>query len=135
MASLRPRAAQNTRTDWPEAFQAQMVSRQNCSRLRLRRRVFGTGGASSMVSEPPVYPSPQDAPPPDAYEKLEDLNLLSFLPAVNFGVATRPVSVVTADFTGDSKLDLVTANQFGNNVSVLLGNGDGTFQQAVSYAA
>src|SRR5438046_2214652 len=46
-----------------------MVSRQNCSRLWLRRRVFGTGGASSIVSEPPVYPSPQDAPPPDAYEK------------------------------------------------------------------
>ena len=31
--------------------------------------------------------------------------------------------------------DLVTANEFGDNVSVLLGNGDGTFQAAVNYGA
>ena len=29
----------------------------------------------------------------------------------------------------------MVANQDGNNVSVLLGNGDGTFQAAVNYAA
>jgi hypothetical protein len=38
------------------------------------------------------------------------------------------------DFNGDSKLDVVTANNLGNNVSVLLGNGDGTFQAAVNSA-
>ena len=32
VASLSPRAAQNARTDWPDSFQAAIVSRQNCSR-------------------------------------------------------------------------------------------------------
>jgi hypothetical protein len=45
-------------------------------------------------------------------------------------------SVATADFNGDGKLDLVVANSgSSNNVSVLLGNGDGTFQPAVAYGA
>jgi hypothetical protein len=41
---------------------------------------------------------------------------------------------VTAYLDGDSNLDLVTANQGGENVSVLLGIGDGTFAAAVNYA-
>ena len=43
------------------------------------------------------------------------------------------LSVVTADFNGDGKLDLgVGLNSF--DVDILLGNGDGTFQPAVQYA-
>ena len=34
------------------------------------------------------------------------------------------------DFNGDGKLDLAVANYGSNTVSVLLGNGDGTFQGA-----
>jgi hypothetical protein len=41
--------------------------------------------------------------------------------------------VAVGDFTGNGKLDLVTANFNTNTVSVLLGNGDGTFQPAVNY--
>src|SRR6266704_179312 len=36
--------------------------------------------------------------------------------------------VVTADFNGDGKLDLAVSNYGDNSFSVLLGNGDGTFQ-------
>jgi hypothetical protein len=43
--------------------------------------------------------------------------------------------VTVADFNGDGKLDLAVANNRSNNVSILLGNGDGTFQPAVEYGA
>lgn len=55
-----------------------------------------------------------------------------------------PTSVAISDFNGDGRADLVVANpselssqvgQFGNNVSILLGNGDGSFQVAVNYKA
>jgi hypothetical protein len=41
--------------------------------------------------------------------------------------------VAVADFNGDGKLDFVVANFNGNNVTVFLGNGDGTFQAGVNY--
>ncbi len=44
-------------------------------------------------------------------------------------------SVAVGDFNGDGKADLAVANYTSNNVSVLLGNGNGTFQAAVNYAA
>lgn len=50
--------------------------------------------------------------------------------ATNFSVGgtwTNPQSIISADFNGDGKLDIVTANYIGDNVSVLLGNGLGSF--------
>jgi hypothetical protein len=51
-----------------------------------------------------------------------------FVEAPQFAAGTNPQAVAWGDFNGDGKLDLVVANSGGNNVSVLLGNGDGTFQ-------
>ena len=47
----------------------------------------------------------------------------------------NPFSIVTADFNCDGNLDLVTANNdaSGMGVTFLAGNGDGTFQSAVTY--
>ena len=55
---------------------------------------------------------------------------------VEYATATggAPVALATADVNGDGKLDLVVVNYKTNNVSVLLGNGDGTFQTHVEYA-
>ena len=38
-----------------------------------------------------------------------------------------PFGVTLGDFNGDGKLDLAVANEEGNTVSILLGNGDGSF--------
>jgi hypothetical protein len=50
-----------------------------------------------------------------------------------FVLASRPDSVAVGDFNGDGKRDLAVAKrrfQVQNTVSILLGNGDGTFQAA-----
>ncbi len=52
-----------------------------------------------------------------------------------FPAGIRPRSVAVADLDGDSVPDLVTANELSDDVSVLLGNGDGSFQTGVSFAA
>ncbi|HYK49085.1 MAG TPA: VCBS repeat-containing protein, partial [Terriglobales bacterium] len=36
---------------------------------------------------------------------------------------------------GDGKLDLAVANSGGNTVSILMGNGDGTFQTQTTYTS
>lgn len=48
-----------------------------------------------------------------------------------------PASIATADFNGDGVLDLVVVNNDNDDstVTVLLGNGDGTFSRKGSYAA
>ncbi len=49
-------------------------------------------------------------------------------------VGTSPGTVVAGDFSGDGRLDLAVVNLGDNTVSVLLGNGDGTFAPQVTYA-
>jgi hypothetical protein len=45
-------------------------------------------------------------------------------------VGAGPLRVVTADLNNDGAADLVVSNYDGNSISVLLGNGDGTFSAA-----
>ena len=55
-------------------------------------------------------------------------------PATSFAVGVAPQGLATADFDGDGKIDLVTGNAFDNVVSILQGNGDGTFRTARTFA-
>jgi hypothetical protein len=52
----------------------------------------------------------------------------------DFAVGDNPQAVAAADFNNDGKLDVVVANGFNNNVAVSLGNADGTFQPAATFA-
>lgn len=58
---------------------------------------------------------------------------VEFANPVPYPVGSGPRGVVVADFNGDGKLDLATSNIASGNVSILLGNGDGTFQAAVNF--
>lgn len=65
-----------------------------------------------------------------------------FAKGKNYPVGITPIAIRAADLDEDGTLDLVVANYCGDancltpgSVSVLLGNGDGSFQAAVSYPA
>jgi uncharacterized repeat protein (TIGR02059 family) len=64
-----------------------------------------------------------------------NVQAMPFNPLVNYAVGDGPYSVTVGDFDGDLNLDLAVANSSANNVSILLGNGDGTFDPAVDYGA
>jgi hypothetical protein len=64
----------------------------------------------------------------------------TFQPAVEYGVGNTPTSVTVGDFRGDGKTDLALATGYYNGsrfapvaVSVLPGNGDGTFPSTPAY--
>jgi len=54
-------------------------------------------------------------------------------PTANYPTGIGPAGIASADFNNDGVPDLVTANQTANTASILLGNGDGTFQTNVDY--
>jgi uncharacterized delta-60 repeat protein len=59
----------------------------------------------------------------------------SFGDPVNYPAHLAPQSVAIGQLNGDSKPDLAVANGGSDDVSVLLGNGDGTFKPALNYPA
>jgi len=73
-------------------------------------------------------------------DRLEDRTVPSLTVAPSFpvgpnnGLNTKPVSVTAGDFNGDGRRDVATANTDGKYVSVLLGNGIGTFGPSADVA-
>jgi hypothetical protein len=70
---------------------------------------------------------------------LEDRTVPSFSPAVTFPVGVLPRTVTVADFNNDGRPDLAVLNMglssastSPSSLSVLLGNGNGSFQPAVT---
>ena len=58
---------------------------------------------------------------------------LTFTPTPSNPVGRAPQAITTGDFNGDGHGDLATVNGTSDDVSVLLGNGNGTFRSAVSF--
>jgi hypothetical protein len=46
----------------------------------------------------------------------------------NSSGTTSPDFVITGDVNGDGRIDILTTNLFSSNISIFLGNGNGTFQ-------
>lgn len=51
----------------------------------------------------------------------------NFAPATDYPTQTDPFGIATADFNRDGNLDVVVANSGSQNLSLFLGQGDGTF--------
>lgn len=63
---------------------------------------------------------------------LSEAKSTEFQQVTTFNTGDAPKSIALADFNQDGRLDIVTANQGSNSVSVLLGKGDGTFRTAMN---
>jgi hypothetical protein len=53
---------------------------------------------------------------------------------VDYDSGFTPIALAIADVNGDGPLDLVVTNPSGSSMSVLLGQGDGTFAARTDYA-
>src|SRR5262245_7026447 len=56
------------------------------------------------------------------------LHAANLYPDPAFPVGLSPAAVAAADFNGDGKSDLATANSLSNDLSILLGRGNGEFE-------
>ena len=77
--------------------------------------------SAQLTAQAKAGKAPQTVPP------------VNFAAPVNYTTGTLPFANAVGDFNGDHILDVAVCNYSSNNVSVLLGNGDGTFQTAVNY--
>ena len=60
-------------------------------------------------------------------------SLTPSFPRTDFPVGHSPSAVAVGDFNGDGKLDMAVGDEGDNTVSILLGNGDGTFRSQSTF--
>jgi hypothetical protein len=89
--------------------------------------VANAGSASVTVTNPAPGGGVSQALYFDVSLPVSGVDFTSLPPSAGGSITT---SVITADFNGDGKLDLA---EIGSGLTIQLGNGDGTFQAAVTY--
>src|SRR5688572_20967190 len=67
-------------------------------------------------------------------EGLEDRCLMAFNPFTEYSVLSAPNDLALADLNADGRPDMVVASTSGSSVEIRLGNADGTFGSAQSFA-
>ena len=53
----------------------------------------------------------------------------------SYATGPEPYGIAVGDFNGDGKLDVAVTSMYSNNVTILLGKGDGTFTAAAASPA
>ena len=87
-----------------------------------------------------ILPSVADSEASFTYIRVNLKNDATISPQVSFAsqqtyaVGSGPQQVTMGDVNSDGILDMITANVFSGNVSVLLGNGNGTFKTKTDFA-
>ena len=106
------------------------------SKSRLTASILSTDVAkASTASVTVVNPSPGGGSSNVVFFPIKAAGTwAAFRLASHFAAGAGPETLVTADFNRDHKLDLAVPNPNSNNVSILLGNGDGTFKPSVEYS-
>jgi hypothetical protein len=69
-----------------------------------------------------------------SYYNSEENSLIFYPGRIDYPVGNNPWSVTSGDFNNDGKQDIVIANKEDDNVSLLTGNDDGTFNDASGFS-
>lgn len=93
--------------------------------------LFSVGGTASVKV---VNPAPGGGTSNVVFFQVTSPATQVSLSASSATVSSNPLALATADFNGDRNKDLAVSNEGSNTVSILLGNGNGTFQSHVDYA-
>jgi FG-GAP-like repeat len=103
---------------------------------------FGTGGgADGVVASDFNHDGKVDLAVTNHYDNTLSVLLGApggaFAGKVNYAIGSSPTLLITADFRGNGRSDLAVINEYDSSrpgsVSILLGNGDGTFRNEVEY--
>ena len=89
---------------------------------------------ASTSSVTVVSPAPGGGPSNEAFFEVTPPSSLVRLAKTDYGTASDSYSLAVGDFNGDGNLDLAVVDYDASVVSILLGNGDGTFRPQVEYA-
>ena len=90
--------------------------------------------AAATITVTVVNPAPGGGTSNVAFLQITESSSAASFSGSSAATGSTPMSIVAADFRGDGQEDLAVANELDNTVSILLGNGDGTFRPQVPYS-